>query len=91
MRLASFVGGYIVLSVIIKRLLDVDVCIPCLWKAVFGWECPGCGLTTALVRVLELDFAGACNANPTVLVVVPTGLACLLTDYFRSRKMSLRP
>jgi hypothetical protein len=35
----------------------------CVRKARLGSECPGCGLTTAFVRIGEADWDGAAQAN----------------------------
>ncbi len=38
--------------------------LPCLFRTLTGWLCPGCGMTHAAVALLRLDFRGAfaCNA-----------------------------
>ncbi len=37
---------------------------PCVWHAVTGWPCPGCGSTRAMLRLLHADVAGALATNP---------------------------
>ena len=37
--------------------------LPCLFKAVFGIPCPGCGMTRAYISLLHLDFLQAFNFN----------------------------
>ena len=38
--------------------------IPCLFKSVFGIECPGCGITRAYISILSLDIKKAFEFNP---------------------------
>ena len=38
--------------------------IPCLFKWALGIACPGCGMTRAWLRLLQLDFAGAFSLHP---------------------------
>ena len=43
----------------------------CLIKAVTGHECPGCGMTRAVVNVLHFHFTDAFNYNKLVIVIFP--------------------
>jgi hypothetical protein len=43
----------------------------CLFKNLFGIECPGCGMTRALSGVLHGDFAGAFQYNKMIVAVFP--------------------
>jgi len=59
---------------------------PCVWRAVTGWPCPGCGTTRAIVRLLQADLPGALALNPLAACaavafvaggfVAPVWLAC---------------
>ncbi len=48
-----------------------DIMIPCLWTTFTGVNCPGCGLTRALILLFQLDFQGAWNMNPMIYIVAP--------------------
>ncbi len=52
--------------------------IPCLFRKMTGWKCPGCGITTMFLNLLELDLAGAYQANPFLFVTGPFLLVELL-------------
>lgn len=43
----------------------------CLFRNITGWECPGCGMTRALVSLSRLDVVGAWHYNHAVVVVAP--------------------
>jgi Protein of unknown function (DUF2752) len=43
-----------------RALLDV----PCLFTAAFGVHCPGCGMKTAIIQLLGLDWRAAVATNP---------------------------
>ncbi len=43
----------------------------CLFKLLTGHNCPGCGITRAIVCVLKGNFSQAFNYNPLVIVVFP--------------------
>jgi hypothetical protein len=37
--------------------------LPCLFKILFGFECPGCGMTRALAAIFHGDFLRAIELN----------------------------
>lgn len=43
----------------------------CLWRAVFGVPCPGCGMTRAFVALACGDFHAAWRFNPGSFAVAP--------------------
>ena len=45
--------------------------IACPFRAVTGFQCPGCGVSRMCLCLLHLDFAGAWKANPVVLCFLP--------------------
>ncbi len=64
--------------------------IPCIFRKITGLRCPGCGITTMIMRSAKLDFSGAFAANPFLFVTAPLLLGELV--YYvvlRSRGKSL--
>ncbi len=49
--------------------------IPCLFKKITGWSCPGCGITTLFLCLARWDLSGAYAANPFLFVTGPLLLA----------------
>ena len=45
--------------------------IPCIFRKITGWYCPGCGITTLILCISEQDFVGAFWANPFLFVTSP--------------------
>lgn len=80
-KIMCFVAFYILLSAFIKSVSGIDICIPCIWKTLTGIECPGCGLTTALTKLMQFDFSGAMKANVLIFIIGPVGLFYLVNDY----------
>lgn len=46
--------------------------LPCMFHALTGWYCPGCGATRALHALVHFDLAGALAMNPLLIVLIPT-------------------
>jgi hypothetical protein len=44
---------------------------PCIFHAMTGLQCPGCGTTRALHHLLHGDVAGAFHLNAMLFVIVP--------------------
>jgi hypothetical protein len=80
-RIVVAVVLYIHLACFLKVSTSLDICIPCLWKTLFGIPCPGCGLTSAYIHLLEFDWGGAFRANPLVFIVVPAGVFYGIRDF----------
>ncbi len=38
--------------------------IPCFFQSIFGFDCPGCGMSRAVFSALRLDFAAAFSFHP---------------------------
>ena len=65
--------------------------IPCLFHAVTGLDCPGCGATRMLLALAAFDFRGAFRANPWLLVTGPLLAAELLYTAAAERKRRSLP
>jgi len=48
----------------------------CLFKNIFDWDCPGCGMTRAIWAVAHGKFSSAVHFNRGVVIVFP--LLCYL-------------
>lgn len=45
--------------------------IPCVFKEITGFYCPGCGITRCLLAFLNLNFYQAFRYNPLVFLMLP--------------------
>lgn len=45
--------------------------IPCPIHTIIGIRCPGCGLTTMMLALINLDFIAAFNANQLLFCLLP--------------------
>ena len=45
--------------------------VPCLFRTVTGWQCPGCGATRMCLALLRWDWVDAWDANPVLLLMLP--------------------
>ena len=82
-KFISFVALYFGISIVLQMAFSVNIMIPCLWKTLFHTECPGCGLTTALISLLRFDIAGAYSANPLIFIVLPSVIFYIIKDFRR--------
>lgn len=82
-RLYTVVGTYFVFSAALLAATGIDICIPCIFTAILGVHCPGCGLTTSFIHMMQLDFIGAWEANPMGYLVLPAGIFFVGSDIWR--------
>lgn len=84
--------SYEMVGMVLYALTDgrIDICIPCLWTTIFNVHCPGCGMTTAAINLLKLDFTAAWEANPLAFVVLPAIAYFAVMDFltFRTHQLS---
>lgn len=64
--------------------------IPCLFRKITGWLCPGCGITTLFLCLSRLDFYGAFRANPFLFVTAPLlAVQIIYYEYVRIKGKTL--
>ena len=54
---------------IIVRIIGFG--IPCIFRVVTGFKCPGCGVSRMLMALLQLDLKGAFLENRVLFVLLP--------------------
>lgn len=74
---------YFLFSSILNVITGIDICIPCLLKLLFGFKCPGCGLTSAFISILEFNFKKAIESNWLIFIILPYGLYLLINDFIK--------
>ncbi len=65
--------------------------VACMFKAVTGFDCPGCGMTRMCTSLLMLDFKSAWSYNPVIMCMLPMGAVLLfrgLKRYIQTGKNS---
>ena len=71
---------------LILRALGVNSWLPsCLITETTGYSCYGCGLNTAAIYLLRLEFAQAYMANPLIYLYVPLIIGWITFDFHKFR------
>lgn len=64
--------------------------IPCIFRTVTGWLCPGCGITRMMLHLGSGDLAAAFGDNPVLFCLLPIFLFYMVAMTVRYLKgMSL--
>ena len=87
-KLIALVIIYILFSAYLKSITKIDICIPCIWNLLFGIHCYGCGLTTALINIMKLNFKAAFEINSLIFIIIPFSIFYIIYDYnkFNAKK-----
>ena len=85
-KFTAAIAFYLLFSTVLKAVTDIDICIPCIWKSLFNLHCPGCGLTTAFISILKLNFKNAFEANWLIFIIVPLGIYYIIQDFIKFRR-----
>ena len=71
-RLLAVGGGLLGLGLCYALWVRLTgLAVPCLFRAVTGRLCPGCGVTRMCLALLRWDWAAAWSANPALLLMLP--------------------
>lgn len=75
-------GLILLLFLYYKIYVKFDVGIPCLFKLITGYDCPGCGITRCLFSLINLDIKSAFNYNALVtILIVPFAIYYCYMNY----------
>jgi hypothetical protein len=74
-------GLYLGLGVILFLSLQWNILPPCLWTSLWGIRCPGCGLTTAFLHLIQGQTLAAWDSNPLLFLVLPAGIYLGIWDF----------
>ena len=77
---------YFFISIVLKGMNIVDMTVPCLFKTFFNISCLGCGLTSASIHILKLEFVKAFSCNPIIFIIIPLSLILLIKNYYIFKK-----
>jgi hypothetical protein len=58
----------------------------CIFKAVFGQSCLGCGTTRAMWSILRFDIIAALEYNKLIVITFPLLAGCTIAWIFRQNK-----
>ena len=79
---------YVLLACAVMAIGYVTDESACLWRALLGVPCPGCGMTHALLALARCDWRAAWQFNPGSFAVAPllvsTGIAHLTSKVRRA-------
>lgn len=57
--------------------------IPCVFRLVTGFKCPGCGITHMIIHLLRFDIKDAWLSNQAILVMSPLFLYLFCAKLYR--------
>ena len=61
-------------------VITTKLYIPCVFKLLTGFKCPGCGITHMLVALFHCDFSAAFYSNEMLFVALPFAAAFYIAD-----------
>lgn len=91
-RVYSAFALYSIVGIILHQLFEIDILIPCLFTTLFGFNCPGCGITHAFIELLSFNFSEAWHYNPLIYILIPAGAFYVLKDFksFYDKKIAYK-
>lgn len=65
-----------------------NIGIPCVFRELTGFYCPGCGITRVVLSLFKLDVVQAFRYNPLLFVLLPLYLIYFVTTKKQMTMMS---
>lgn len=65
--------------------------IPCPFRKMFGFYCPGCGVSRMLISIIQMDFVSAFHYNPALFCLSPLLAICYAAEKIKYIKYGERP
>ena len=59
-------------------LIPLGICVPCVFRLITGWKCPGCGITAICLDLLHGRFSPQYNWG--LVLAAPWGLLLALAE-----------
>ena len=85
-KIGLIVGGLVILALYFIFDPALSPWAPkCMFYALTGYDCPGCGSQRMLHALLRGDLAAAWHANAFILCISPILVALTFTAIFRKR------
>lgn len=72
-------------------IINTGIYIPCLFRLITGYKCPGCGITTMIISLSQLDFKGAFIANPFLFITGPLIIIEVIYSMFKNSENEKLP
>lgn len=63
--------------------------LPCVFKTLTGYDCPGCGAQRALHAALHGRFAEALSFNPLIFFIAPAAIYLIVVEALRNSRPAL--
>ena len=73
-------------------MIKTGLYLPCPFRSITGYLCPGCGATRMFLALLQLDFATAFHCNPLLIITLPLLLYIVISmcsNYIRNGSMQV--
>ena len=85
-RIIHVVKVYLILLLIFVSYYFINIktglYIPCMFRLITGYKCPGCGITSCLFALINLNFKEAFNHNPLVFIYLPFIVAYFIYETY---------
>ena len=72
-------------------IINTGICIPCIFRLITGYKCPGCGVTTMIVSLSRLNFKGAFIANSFLFITGPFVIAEIIYSMIKNNRNEKMP
>lgn len=60
--------------------------IPCIFKSLFGYECPGCGIQRSFILLIKGQLQASLELYPALIPLILLVLYSVLTTYYPKYK-----
>lgn len=82
-RTIIIIAGFLIAGLLYGMFFSVTgIGVPCLFRTITGFLCPGCGITHMCVALMEGDIPKAIQSNSVIFFLLPFILYLLAVQLF---------
>ncbi len=81
-KLSIMLAIFLIAGIIYFIITQFGIAIPCIFRRITGFLCPGCGISRMCISIIKLDFYSAFRYNQACFLIMPLLLSIFARRFY---------